>query len=205
MRPRRPAVKLNAMFGLYALKPWYASRLRPLRRALVVHGVSPHVITAAGVASGAAAGIAFFVVRPGAVATVLVAFLLAIRLACANLDGGVAREGQRGTRFGVVVNEIGDRLADIAAIAGLFAIAPAPLVVAAMLAASMPSWVSLAGTAAGAPRVQGGPVGKTERCVVLVAIAATGWTVPLLTVLIIGSALTAALRLGRLRTMVATS
>ena len=68
----------------------------------------------------------------------------------------------------------------------------------AALAASTPSWVSLAGVAAGAPRLNGGPVGKTERCAVLVAVAATGWAAPLLAVLAAGSLLTAGLRLRRI-------
>ena len=54
----------------------------------------------------------------GPVAAAAVGVLLAARLACANLDGGVARDSGRSTRFGAVVNELGDRLAEFAALAG---------------------------------------------------------------------------------------
>jgi CDP-diacylglycerol--glycerol-3-phosphate 3-phosphatidyltransferase len=47
--------------------------------------------------------------------------------------------------------------------------------------------------------MQGGPVGKTERCALLVIAAATGWYVPVLAFLAIGSVATAGLRLGRIR------
>ena len=78
--------------------------------------------------------------------------LLAARLACANLDGTLARESGRTTRFGSVLNEVGDRVAELAALAGTLVFAPVPVVVAAMLAAPAPSWVALAGAAAGEPR-----------------------------------------------------
>jgi CDP-diacylglycerol--glycerol-3-phosphate 3-phosphatidyltransferase len=185
------------MDGFYALKPWYAGRLGRLRRVLVARRVAPTTITVAGVAFGGAAGAALALLRPGPVAAVAVGLLLAARLASANLDGGVAREAGRASRSGAVANELGDRLAELAALAGVLALAPVWLVAVVALAASAPSWVALAGAAAGAPRVQGGPVGKTERCVLLVAIAATGWVGPLLVVLAGGSLLTAAIRVVR--------
>lgn len=192
------------MNGLYALKPWYAERLGGIRRALVRHHVPPALISAGGVAFGAAAG-AGLLLPPGPVSAVFVGAALAARLACANLDGGVARTAGRTSRFGAVTNELADRLAELAALVGTLALAPAGLVAAAALAASSPSWVSLAGAAAGAPRLQGGPVGKTERCLILVTIAATGWAVPLLVTLGIGSAVTALLRLATLRRVLAQS
>lgn len=192
------------MNGLYALKPWYATRLGGVRRALVRNQVPPALISAGGVAFGAAAG-AGLLLPPGPVPALAVGAALAARLACANLDGGVARTAGRTSRLGAVSNELAERLAELAALAGTLALAPAGLVAAAALAASSTSWVSLAGAAAGAPRLQGGPVGKTERCLILVAIAATGWTVPLLVLLGTGSVATALLRLARLHRMLAHS
>jgi len=186
------------MFGLYALKPWYASRLGGVRRMLLARRVSPNAVSLAGIALGGAAGATFVLLLPGLTAAAVVGVLLAGRLACANLDGGLARESGRATRFGVVVNELGDRVAELAALAGLLALASPALVAAAALAASAPSWVALAGVSAGAGRLQTGPVGKTERCLILVAIAATGWATPLLIVLAAGSLATAVLRLARI-------
>ncbi|MEU5976008.1 CDP-alcohol phosphatidyltransferase family protein [Streptomyces sp. NPDC047315] len=185
------------MNGLYALKPWYAARLAGVRGALARRGVSPDALTAAGVASaaGAAAALAWL---PAPLAALPVAALLAARLAFANLDGALARDTGRTTRRGALLNEVGDRAADLVVLAGFLAIAPLWLVGVAALTATLPSWVSLAGAAAGAPRLNGGPVGKTERCLLAVVAAATGWAVPVLIVLAVGSALTALVRLGRL-------
>ncbi|GAA2001454.1 hypothetical protein GCM10009799_30850 [Nocardiopsis rhodophaea] len=185
------------MNGLYSLKPWFAARLALVRRGLVERGVGPAVLTWAGVGFGAAAGAAIALLPSGAAAGVAVAALLVARLACANLDGGVARESGRSTRFGFVVNELGDRLAEFAVLAGCLFVAPSGVVLAAALAATLPSWVALAGAAAGGERVQGGPVGKTERCALFVVLAATGAAVPVLVLMAAGSLITAVVRLVR--------
>ncbi|MFC6935872.1 CDP-alcohol phosphatidyltransferase family protein [Actinomadura yumaensis] len=148
------------MDGLYALKPWYADRLGGVRAALVRRRVSPDAVTAAGVAAGAGAGCALALTAPGPLAGLLVTLLLAARLACANLDGAIARETGRGTPWGSVLNELGDRAAELAVLAGCLALAPAWIVAAAALAATLPSWVSLAGAAAGARARRGGPSGR---------------------------------------------
>jgi CDP-diacylglycerol--glycerol-3-phosphate 3-phosphatidyltransferase len=190
---------MEGLLGLYALKPWYAGRLAGVRRWLAGRRVSPDAVSGAGVLAGAGAGAALaWLPGPGPYAGLAVAALLAARLACANLDGALARETGRTTRRGAVLNEVSDRAAELAALAGCLALADAWLVAAAALAATLPSWVALAGAAAGAPRVQGGPVGKTERCLLLALIAFTGWVVPLLAVLAIGSAVTAVVRLVRI-------
>ncbi len=184
--------------GLYSFKSWYAGRLAPVRRVLVAAGVRPGAITGAGIVCGAVAGAALALLRPGLPAGVAVTALLAARLACANLDGGVARDGDRATPFGSVLNEAGDRAAELLALAGCLAFAPSALVAAAALAATLPSWVALAGAAAGQRRIQGGPVGKTERCLLLALLAFLGFPAVFLSVLAVGSVLTAVVRLARL-------
>jgi CDP-diacylglycerol--glycerol-3-phosphate 3-phosphatidyltransferase len=204
MPPPVPAARLVGMNsvlasnGLYGLKPWYAGRLSLIRRRLVAAGVSPHAVTVTGVVFGAGAGTALALLRPGVLAGVVVAALLAGRLACANLDGGVARDSGRATPFGAVLNELGDRLAELAALAGCLAIAPAWLACATGLAATLPSWVALAGASAGLGRVQGGPVGKTERCLLLALLAGTGLVTVFLAIIAVGSAVTAVVRLARI-------
>ena len=188
--------------GLYSFKSWYAGRLAPVRRSLVAANVPPTLITMAGIVFGGGAGAALALLRPGPTAGATVAVLLAARLACANLDGGVARDEARTTPFGSVLNEVGDRAAELAALAGCLAFCPTALVAAAALAATLPSWVALAGAAAGLGRIQGGPVGKTERCLLLALLAAIGFPVVFLGVLAVGSALTALFRLARLARMV---
>jgi CDP-diacylglycerol---glycerol-3-phosphate 3-phosphatidyltransferase len=179
--------------GLYALKPWYADLLARPRAALVRRGVSPNAVTLAGIGFGGLAGVTLATVGSPLLAIPAVGVLMALRLAAANLDGAIAREAGTSSRWGAVVNELGDRAAELAVLAGCFALAPAWLVLAAMLAASAPSWVALAAAAAGAKRINGGPVGKTERCLLLAVVVVAPAVV--LAVLAAGSLITAGLRL----------
>ena len=192
------------MNGLYALKPWYTRRLGFIVDAAVDRQISPDVFTAVGVLAAGGAGAAI-----GQGCWPVAAVLLGLRLAGANLDGAVARARDVARPWGFVVNEIGDRASDLLTFAGLAVWAarqPGPglhwlsrpvfLVLVAALAATLPTFTSLAGAGAGATRRNGGPLGKTERC--LAAVIATAFPALLpwvATQLITGSLLTAALRL----------
>ena len=190
--------------GLYALKPWYTRRLTPIVNVAVRRGVSPDVFTLAGVL---AAGVAGVTVALGW--WPLTAVFLALRLAGANLDGAVARARGVSRPWGFVVNEIGDRASDLLTFAGLAVWAarqrgpglhwlswPVILVLVAAVAATLPTFASLAGAAAGAPRRNGGPLGKTERCLFVLLATAFPVILPVVsTQLVNGSLITTALRL----------
>ena len=189
------------MKSLYALKYWYTRRLGFVVSASVRRGISPDFWTAAGVAAAAL----------GAWAIVegwwLAAFVfLAARLGGANLDGAVARARGVSRPFGFVLNEIGDRFSDFLIMAGLVGLSvrtgsptsTTALLLAATAAATLPTFVSLCAAGAGAPRLNGGPFGKTERCLTAVLAAAFpqrlavfGWIV------VAGSLATAAVRLAK--------
>lgn len=195
------------MRGLYDLKPWYTRRLDLFLRIAVRRRTSPDVFTGLGVLSAAAAG---FAIAHGLWPAALV--LLAGRLAGANLDGAVARARGVSRPWGFVLNEVGDRGSDLLMFAGLAVLAardprvPSALVWAlvAAVAATLPTFASLAGSGAGAARVNGGPFGKTERCaVVVLATALPAWIPALCGVIVAGSVLTAAVRLLRVRVSLA--
>lgn len=183
--------------GLYALKPWYARRLAGARTRLVARGIRPAAISVAGIGFALAAAVVIAVAPAHPLTALAVAVLLAGRLACANLDGGVARESRRTSAAGAVLNEVSDRVADLLVVGACALHGPLWLLATAAFASTLPSWVSLAGAAAGVRRIQGGPVGKTERCVLAVVAAGTGLTVAVVAVLALGSFLTACLRLVR--------
>jgi CDP-diacylglycerol--glycerol-3-phosphate 3-phosphatidyltransferase len=192
------------MTGLYALKPWFTARLTPIIDTAVAHRVSPDVFTAAGVVAAGSAGTAIaFGWWP------LAAVFMVLRLAGANLDGAVARARGVSRPWGFVVNELGDRTSDLLAFAGLAVWAarqhgpglnwlswPVLQVLLAALAATLPTFASLAVAAAGLTRRNGGPLGKTERCLFLVLATAFPVIMPILLMqLVNGSLLTTVLRL----------
>ena len=190
--------------GLYALKPWYTRRLTPIVNVAVRRNISPDVFTVTGVL---AAGVAGVTVALGW--WPLTAVFLALRLAGANLDGAVARARGVSRPWGFVVNEIGDRASDMLTFAGLAVWAarqrgpglhwlswPVLMVLVAALAATLPTFASLAGAAAGAPRRNGGPLGKTERCLFVFLATAFPVILPVVcTQLVNGSLITTVLRL----------
>lgn len=201
---RSTTSQVSRKAGLYALKPWFTRRLTPVVDAAAARRVSPDVFTAAGVAAAGAAGIAVaFGCWP------LAAVFMVLRLAGANLDGAVARARGVSRPWGFVVNEIGDRTADLLAFAGLAVWAARQdgpglnwlswtvfQVLAAALAATLPTFASLATAAAGATRRNGGPLGKTERCLFVVVATAFPVIMPVLLMqLVNGSLITTVLRL----------
>ena len=77
---------------------------------------------------------------------------------------------------------------------------PVLQVLLAALAATLPTFASLAAAAAGATRRNGGPLGKTERCLFIVIATAIPFIMPVvLTQLVNGSILTTVLRLRAAR------
>ena len=73
-------------------------------------------------------------------------------------------------------------------------------VLLAALAATLPTFASLAAAAAGAQRRNGGPLGKTERCLFMVLAAAFPVIMPVILMqLVNGSLLTTFLRLRAAR------
>jgi CDP-diacylglycerol--glycerol-3-phosphate 3-phosphatidyltransferase len=190
--------------GLYALKPWYTRRLTPIVNIAVAHRISPDVFTVAGVLAAGAAGVA---VALGW--WPLAALFLALRLAGANLDGAVARARGVSRPWGFVVNEIGDRASDLLTFAGLavwaaqqrgpglhFLSWPVIMVLVAAVAATLPTFASLAAAGAGASRRNGGPLGKTERCLFVLLATAFPIILPVVSTQIVnGSLITTALRL----------
>jgi CDP-diacylglycerol---glycerol-3-phosphate 3-phosphatidyltransferase len=196
------------MIGLYALKPWYTRRLTPILNTAVTHNVSPDVFTAAGVVAAGAAGVTIAMGW-----WPLAALFLALRLAGANLDGAVARARGVSRPWGFVVNEIGDRSSDLLTFAGLAVFAarlngpgmqwlswPVIQVLVAALAATLPTFASLAAAGAGATRRNCGPLGKTERCLFVLLATAFPVLMPFVLMQIVnGSILTAVLRLRAAR------
>ena len=167
------------MNGLDAIKPWYTRRLRRLVDLAVARRISPDVFTQGGSLGlvgrrrGRGRG---GVRRAGLVARG--AGRAGRRLAGANVDGAVARARGVSGPWGFVLNELGDGASDLIVFGGLAWLAaatggPVALVATAAVAATLPTFASLAAAGAGATRRNGGPVGKTERCA-LVVVATAG-------------------------------
>lgn len=169
-----------ATFSPYALKPWFTKRLSVFILWAVKHNISPDVFTAVGVIGALIGGTVlalpgFGVHLPWWLIGALVLFFgLIVRLAGANLDGAVARARGVSRPAGFILNELGDRASDFLLFFGLFLGVTEPwksTVVAVAFISSLPTLVAVSGAAVGATRLNGGPFGKTERCIAFVLLA----------------------------------
>jgi CDP-diacylglycerol---glycerol-3-phosphate 3-phosphatidyltransferase len=159
--------------GVYAIKPAFQRSLGGAEAWLVARRVHPDVLT------GAALGLAMLgggLLYAGATAPgllLLVPLVALGRIALNALDGLVARATGLARPWGEVLNEVSDRLADVALLGGL-ALAPTSdgrLGAATLVAVLVSSYLGLASKAAGGPRQYGGLMGKADRMLYLALVA----------------------------------
>jgi CDP-diacylglycerol--glycerol-3-phosphate 3-phosphatidyltransferase len=151
--------------GLYAIKPRFQRFLAPVADALARRGVHPDVLTYAAVGCGLIGGSAL------ALSTAVSAWLLVVPLAAVArlmlnaLDGMVAARLGMARPWGKVLNELGDRFADLAFLAPLAWLpgATVALVATALCVTLLVSFIGVLAEAAGAGRQYGGVMGKADR------------------------------------------
>ncbi|MBY6207044.1 MULTISPECIES: CDP-alcohol phosphatidyltransferase family protein [Halomonas] len=175
------------MASVYDLKPRFQGLLRPLVRRLQSRGVSANQVTlAALLLSLLVAGVvALTAADPDASRGwfLLIALWLPLRMAFNAVDGMLAREHHQQTRLGAYLNELCDLVSD-AALFVPFALLPDahPLpVLVALVMALIVEYAGVMGPLVGASRRYDGPMGKSDRALVigLLALAiALGLTSP---------------------------
>jgi CDP-diacylglycerol--glycerol-3-phosphate 3-phosphatidyltransferase len=157
------------MPSVYDLKPAFQGLLRPLCRALARAGVSANQVTVGAALLSAVAG-GLIAWRPAARwPLLLLPAALLVRMALNALDGMLAREHGMKSALGGILNELGDVVSDAALylpLALVPGIAP-PLVVAAVLLAGLTEMTGVVAVQIGASRRYDGPMGKSDRALVL--------------------------------------
>lgn len=155
------------MPSVYALKPAFQRRLRPLVGALARAGATANQVTLAAVALSAAGGAAIALAPAARWPLLALPAVLLVRMALNAVDGMLAREHGQASRLGAVLNELGDVVADsllylpLALVPGVHAGWLVALVIASL-------WTEMAGVVAlqvGSPRRYDGPFGKSDRAV----------------------------------------
>jgi phosphatidylglycerophosphate synthase len=206
-RDRRPIAARGA---------WWARAAADLLARRRVH---PNLISLAGLLAGVGAGACLVATAAAAdplrrVLWLAAAALVQARLLANLLDGMVAVASGRASPVGELYNEIPDRLSDAAIIAGLGHAAGGHVLLGywAAGAALLTAYVRAAAAVAGAPQDYRGPMAKQQRMFAVTiaalycAVTPAGWQVVpglaavptlILAVILAGSLLTAARRLGR--------
>lgn len=195
--------------SLYSLKPRFQHALQGVEIGLVRRGVSADALTGLAVgAAGLAAALHTLGWGAGWPALWLVPPLALLRLTLNALDGQVARRSGTARPWGVVLNELGDRLADLLFLAPLALAGPVDprLGLAALGAMLLGSLTGVLGQALTGRRLTLGVFAKADRMVALALLYAlalalgVAWPLDALVWLILlGSTVTLAQRIGHLR------
>ena len=188
---------------LYASKSSIVGRLEPVVAALERRGVSPDAVTLAAVPVALLGGATLIAAQSNASLLLAVPVFAALRLILNLLDGALARRTGRTHPRGELLNEVCDRIADVAFLvpAAFMPGAISEYVLLGVIAALLASYVGITTRAAGGQRIYRGILSKPGR-MVLLSIAAIGaylfgpvvwaWFGP---VLLVGATLTLAERL----------
>ena len=193
---------------LYARKSALVAMLDPIVEALARRGVAPDAVTLAAVPVALAASVALLASPAVPAALFLVPVLAGLRLILNLLDGALARRSGRSHPRGELLNELCDRLADVAFLAPVAVLPGASpvIVLLGVVGALLASYVGITTRAAGGERIYRGMLSKPGRMVLLsvaavaaFAIGPAAWTAfgPVLllgTVLTIGERLVVAFR-----------
>lgn len=154
------------MISVYRLKTRFQGFLRPVCGQLAAYRVTPNQITVAALVSSVlyGAGLFFYPVM----FLFLPVFLL-FRMGLNALDGMLAREYGLGSQTGMILNELGDVLADVALILPFAALLPAavPFVVSFVVLAILTEFCGVLAFMVGGVRRYDGPMGKSDRAVAL--------------------------------------
>lgn len=190
--------------GLYAAKPRFQQMLAGTADWLAERGVHPDLLTGTALLSSGLGGLALAgsAVAPGLV--LVVAPVALGRIALNALDGLVAQRSGLARPWGEVLNEVGDRAADVALVGGV-ALAPGSspaLGAVAVVLMLLTSYLGTAAKAAGGRRQYGGVMGKADRLALLALAAPAAFLFPawpvwpaFLTIMVVGLTLTFAQRL----------
>ncbi|MCC6174517.1 MAG: CDP-alcohol phosphatidyltransferase family protein [Chloroflexi bacterium] len=169
------------MAGIYVLKPAFQRSLGGIERWLVARRVHPDWLTGAALALSVVGGICLYAapVQPWLLAAV--PLVAVVRTALNALDGLVARDTGLARPWGEVLNELSDRLADVALLGGMAFAGPADLRLgaAAIVAMLISSYLAILSKAAGGRRQYMGPMGKADRMALLAVVGVLGLVLPL--------------------------
>lgn len=160
------------MVSVYDVKPRFQAILRPLTNWLAASGVTANQVTVFAAALSVATGIVIGLTRENWSLLVLPATLF-IRMALNAIDGMLAREHGQQSKLGAVLNELGDVVSDAALYLPLALIAGfCPyLTTGIVLLAIISEMAGVVAVQIGASRRYDGPMGKSDRALVLGTLA----------------------------------
>jgi phosphatidylglycerophosphate synthase len=154
---------------VYQLKPAFQTVLRPSVAWLARRGVSANSVTVAALVLCLAYGGLMAAVPRSPWPLVLLPAVLALRMALNATDGMLAREFGQESKLGAMLNELGDVAGDAALYLPLALVPgfPSGLIVLLVVLAAISELAGVMTQVLGRQRSYRGPMGKSDRAVVL--------------------------------------
>lgn len=159
------------MDGIYAIKPKFQQALKPIEALLIACRIHPDAITISALILSFFGAAAFaFSSQAGMLWLLWSSPFVALGRTMLNaLDGMVAKDTGVARAWGEVLNELCDRMADIALFVGLACsrLCNGQLLIASLISILLSSYLGILSKAAGGPRQYGGIMGKADRMILL--------------------------------------
>ncbi|GAA4343329.1 CDP-alcohol phosphatidyltransferase family protein [Kangiella taiwanensis] len=156
------------MISVYQLKPKFQQLLRPLTNGLAKAGITANQVTVFAMLLSIATG-AVVVWQQSLVWFYLLPVVLFVRMALNAIDGMLAREHNQKSKLGAYLNELGDVVSDVALLLPLFMVPNiSPWFIGAFIfMAVLVEFVGVIAPMVGKERQYQGPMGKSDRALVL--------------------------------------
>lgn len=156
------------MISVYQLKPKFQQLLRPLTNGLAKAGVTANQVTVFAMLLSIATG-AVILWQQSLVWFYLLPVVLFVRMALNAIDGMLAREHNQKSKLGAYLNELGDVVSDVALLLPLFMVPNiSPWLIGAFIfMAVLVEFVGVIAPMVGKERQYQGPMGKSDRALVL--------------------------------------
>ena len=156
------------MISVYQLKPKFQQLLRPLTNGLAKAGITANQVTVFAMLLSIATG-AVVVWQQSLVWFYLLPVVLFVRMALNAIDGMLAREHNQKSKLGAYLNELGDVVSDVALLLPLFMVPNiSPWLIGAFIfMAVLVEFVGVIAPMVGKERQYQGPMGKSDRALVL--------------------------------------
>jgi CDP-diacylglycerol--glycerol-3-phosphate 3-phosphatidyltransferase len=165
------------MISIYQLKPKFQALLQPVLLRFKKWGFTPNGLTILALLLSIATGL-FCYYGPSDIALLVLPFFLLFRMSLNALDGMMARQFNLQSKTGAVLNEIGDVLSDLALyypLIILFNISDHEWIWCFLLLSVVNEFAGLLGQALGGKRRYDGPMGKSDRALVVGILCLLSW------------------------------
>lgn len=157
------------MISVYKIKPAFQKLLQPLLRFLRKIGVTANQITVASILLSVGLGYIFLFYQDNPIVLLLLPLGLLFRMALNALDGMMARQYNMQSKLGEVLNEVGDVISDLVIIFPFVIIPEADwrIIVLFGVLSVINEFSGLLGRAMGGERRYDGPMGKSDRALLI--------------------------------------